>query len=135
MDNQKKSFLLYHDNYPMLLYLSPEQRGWLLTALYVYAGELSRGEDVSMEDVTKRFPKMTEETRMAFGFMGSNISRDTKKWFAQQQYRSQRKAQTVDKTAPAAQGDLSREREDMERIRRIMEEERLRDEEDGKNLS
>ncbi len=37
MNNPKRGFVVYFDNYPMLLALPPEQRGLLFTALMQYA--------------------------------------------------------------------------------------------------
>ncbi len=125
MENQKNSFLLYLDNYPVLMTLPPEQRGWLLTALYVYAQRLSREEQADMTQIMEEFPQMTEQTQVAFGFMAGNICRDTQKWLAQRRSRLERKGQWPQSQSSAASqrpgGDWSREREDMERIRRLME--------------
>ena len=42
MNNPKRGFLLYFDNYPMVTMLPPEQRGWLLSALFSYADKIWR---------------------------------------------------------------------------------------------
>ena len=65
MENEKKSFLFYFDNYPMVQALPPEQRGWLLSALCVYADGVWRDETLTMEQVLEGFPRMDRETRIA----------------------------------------------------------------------
>lgn len=126
----KKSFILYLDSYPMFCTLSPEQRGWLFTAIYAYAQQLSQeetalqaGELETRAAVADRIPEMEEQTRMAFAFVASSIYRDTRKWYAQ------RRARTERKSRPAASGPVKgngdgeiRIREDMERIGRLMKE-------------
>ena len=122
MENKKASFLLYFDSYPVLISLPPDQRGWLLTVLYVYADRLGRGEEITMEEVLDSFPQLAEPTRVACGFMGANIFRDTQKWFAQRRARMERRSQWERKSAPAVSQEdrLRRESEDMERIRRLL---------------
>lgn len=122
MENKKASFLLYFDSYPVLISLPPDQRGWLLTVLYVYADRLGRGEEITMEEVLDSFPQLAEQTRVACGFMGANIFRDTQKWFAQRRARMERRSQWERKSAPAVSQEdrLRRESEDMERIRRLL---------------
>ena len=122
MENKKASFLLYFDSYPVLISLPPDQRGWLLTVLYVYADRLGRGEEITMEEVLDSFPQLAEQTRVACGFMGANIFRDTQKWFAQRRARMERRSQWDRKSAPAVSQEdrLRRESEDMERIRRLL---------------
>ena len=126
----KKSFILYLDSYPMFRMLSPEQRGWLFTAIYTYAQQLSQeeaavqaGELETMEAVANSIPEMEDQTRMAFSFVASSIYRDTRKWYAQRRARMERKSQQA--ASGPAQGTRdsdARIREDMERMRRLMEE-------------
>ena len=58
LDNTKKGFLLYFDNAPMLLSLPPEQRGWLLTAVFEVAamryGTDSQGTPIWPDVQTRR---------------------------------------------------------------------------------
>lgn len=54
MANPKRGFVLYFDNYPMIIALPPDQRGWLITALMEYAERLSRGEGLPPEDLLTR---------------------------------------------------------------------------------
>ena len=127
MENKKVGFVLYLDNYPMLLAMPSDQRGWLLLALYVYADRLSREEEVSMEEVMAAFPQLTEQARVACGFMGANICRDTQKWFAQRRARMERKSRQGDSGPARSLSDHDAVvREDMERMRRLMQEERER---------
>lgn len=126
----KKSFILYLDSYPMFSMLSPEQRGWLFTAIYAYAQQLSQEEAVAqageletMEAVADRIPEMEDQTRMAFAFVASSIYRDTRKWYAQRRSRTQRKSQkALDRSAQGNRDSDARIREDMERMRRLMKE-------------
>lgn len=127
---EKKSFILYLDSYPMFHMLSPEQRGWLLTAIYAYAQQLSQeeaavqaGELAIMEAVADSIPEMEDQTRMAFSFVASSIYRDTLKWYAQRRARTQRKSQkALSRPAQGNPDSDARIREDMERMRRLMKE-------------
>lgn len=115
MSNTKKSILLYLDNYPMLVALPPEQRGWVVTALLEYGGELCRDETVTPEAVMGRFP-MSSEARLVFGFMGANIRRDNQRWLSRQ------RGQSTPRKGAAPDPDSEQKiREDMERARRILE--------------
>ena len=76
---EKKSFLLYFDMGPSIRCLPPEQRGYLLTALYDFAEAAARGE-ASTEAVLQVWPQMRPETQMAFRFMAEAVRRDTEKW-------------------------------------------------------
>lgn len=127
---EKKSFILYLDSYPMFRTLSPEQRGWLFTAIYAYAQQLSQeetamqaGELEIMEAVANSIPEMEEQTRMAFSFVASSIYRDTKKWYAQRRARTERKSRQGVSEPARGNGDSDKRiREDMERMRRLMKE-------------
>ena len=59
MANPKRGFVLYFDNYPMIIALPPDQRGWLITALMEYAERLSRGEGLPPEDLLTRYPPLS----------------------------------------------------------------------------
>ena len=37
MTQEKKSFVLYFDSWPLIATLPPEQRGWLLSAVFDFA--------------------------------------------------------------------------------------------------
>ena len=52
--NVKRGFLLYFDSYPALMELEAEQRGLLLSALYVYADRVWRDETVTLEEILER---------------------------------------------------------------------------------
>lgn len=122
--NTKKSILIYFDNYPMLISLPPEQRGWLLTALMVYGDRLSREGPVAMEEVLEQFPQLSPEARAVYGFMGGNIRRDTEHWMNRRQYRNQnspvRERPGKGRFVPAPASEQTVE-QDMERVRRLME--------------
>lgn len=127
--NKKKSILIYFDNYPMVAALPLEQRGLLLTALMVYGERLSR-EEVTLEEVMECFPMLSPEARLACGFMGTNILRDTQKWLDRQRRGSAGRPRGGPPALPAAEEKAAASRraaEDMERARRLME--RFREEE------
>lgn len=63
--SQKKSFLLYFDNYPCLTALSDVQRGKLMLLLFRYAMEADR-HPVEPESFIEQEPDLPPETRMAF---------------------------------------------------------------------
>ncbi|BFK87050.1 hypothetical protein I4200191B4_13560 [Pseudoflavonifractor gallinarum] len=89
---QKKSFLVYFDNYPMVQALPLEQRGLLLTALFEYGMAAGEPDSPSIPEILEAFPAMTEETRMACLFMCSNIHRDTQRWLGRQAAQERRRA-------------------------------------------
>ena len=89
---QKKSFLVYCDNYPMVQALPLEQRGLLLTALFEYGMAAGEPDSPSIPEILEAFPAMTEETRMACLFMCSNIHRDTQRWLGRQAAQERRRA-------------------------------------------
>lgn len=111
----KTGFIMYFDNYPILTGLSMEQRGLLFSALMVYADRVWRDSSVTLEDVLSGFPKLTQEAKIACGFMAAAIQRDTLAWLNKQEYRIKKRqgvsADAVDRRA----------RDDMERTRRLME--------------
>lgn len=117
MENRKKGFIFYFDNYPMLAELPMEQRGLLFSVLMVYADRVWRDTSVTLEEVMDGFPALTQETRVACGFMGAAIYRDTLAWLNRRDQRQKRKQ---DQRAASA-GAEQRAREDMERTRRLME--------------
>jgi len=90
LEGKKKSFLIYFDSYPLLSALPMEQRGLLLSALMVYADRVWREPELSPEEVMDQFP-MSQEARMACGFMAGNVARDTQRWLEQRRRRDQRR--------------------------------------------
>ena len=80
MASEKKGFVLYFDACRELEVLEPEQRGWLLTALYTFAMACAKGEGMEIQDLLDRFPQLKPETRMACRFLCETIQRDTRKW-------------------------------------------------------
>lgn len=137
MSNTKKSILIYFDNYPMVISLPPEQRGWLFTALMVYGDRLSRDAEVPLEEILEQFPQLSSEARLVCGFMGANIRRDTQRWLSRQQYQSKpipakgtpaapRKCTGPGPASEPTPDQEQKIREDMERTRLLME--RLREE-------
>ena len=88
--NDKKSFILYFDAMPLFSLLPVEQRGWLISALFVYAREVAEEADVTWEEVAELFPALDENGRFVMQFMCSAIGRDTKKWGQQREARIRR---------------------------------------------
>ena len=128
MNNPKRGFVVYFDNYPMLLALPPEQRGLLFTALMQYADGRWRGEVSDPEEVLERWPGMEPQARMGFRFMASAVDRDTQRWLSQRQARALRRQQgdrPGRPPAPARERSWSRE-QDMELTRKLAA--RLREE-------
>ena len=121
--NDKTGFLLYFDSYPAIAGLDAEQRGLLLSALYVYADRVWRDETVTLEEILEQFPAMSGQARTACSFMGAAIQRDTRKWLSQRELRTQRRQEQGrgrgNMPTPAAR--LQREREDMERSSRLLQ--------------
>lgn len=104
MNNPKRGFVVYFDNYPMLLALPPEQRGLLFTALMQYADGRWRGEVSDPEEVLERWPGMEPQARMGFRFMASAVDRDTQRWLLRRQSGERRRQQTQkegERSAPA----------------------------------
>ena len=127
--NVKRGFLLYFDSYPALMELEAEQRGLLLSALYVYADRVWREEGVTLEEILEQFPAMSGQARTACSFMGAAIQRDTRKWLSQREARSQRRKEQGRGrgTPPSLEQRLQREREDTQLSRRMMEQMRERE--------
>lgn len=126
MNNIKRNILIYLDNYPMVVSLPPEQRGWLLTILMVYGDRLSRDSATELEDVLDGFPQLTPEAKVVCGFMAGNILRDTQKWLSRQRgrqtYSRPSGPQAGKRTAPvSAEAQDERAREEMDRMKRLMD--------------
>ena len=85
--NEKKSFLLYMDNWEAVRALSLEQRGWVLTALYEYAIELGVSDKQEIWAFLDRYTEMDTAAKVACAFMCTTIARDTKKWLSLQETR------------------------------------------------
>ena len=121
MSVTKKGFVVYFNNYPLMSALSFEQQGMLFSALMIYADRVWRDRSVTMEEVLEGFPGLSPETRMACGFMGAAIQRDTDAWLNRREYRQQGKPGGQKKGDPETAD--RRAREDMERLRRLLERE------------
>ncbi len=117
----KKSFVVYFDSYPILSALPMEQRGLLFSVLMVYADRVWREPSTALEEVMEGFPRLSPEARMACGFMGAAIQRDTDAWLNRREYRQQGKPGGQKKGDPETAD--RRAREDMERLRRLLERE------------
>ena len=92
----KKGFIFYFDNYPLLATLSMEQRGILTSVLMVYADRVWRDSAVTLEDVMEGFPELSPEARIACGFMGAAIRRDTEAWHNRQGAREKKRQERDD---------------------------------------
>lgn len=124
--NVKRGFIFYFDNYPALTALPPEQRGWLLTVLMVYADRVWREPEVTLEEIMEQFPRLSPEARLACGFMGSSIRRDTWRWLSRQQRGggaapSVRRGKSDPPTAEEKAAADRRVLENIERTRRLLE--------------
>ncbi len=121
MSVTKKGFVVYFNNYPLMSALSFEQQGMLFSALMIYADRVWRDRSVTMEEVLEGFPRLSPETRMACGFMGAAIQRDTDAWLNRREYRQQSKPGCQKRRDPETAD--RRAREDMDRLRRLLERE------------
>ena len=126
MTKPKKSFVVYFDSYPILSALPMEQRGLLFSALMIYADRVWRDRSVTLEEVLEGFPRLSPETRMACGFMGAAIQRDTDAWLNRREYRQQGKTECQKRGDPETAD--RRAREDMDRLRRLLERETVKGE-------
>ena len=102
--------------------------GWLLSALCVYAERVWRDPSVTMEEILDHYPQMSGQTRIACGFLGAAVLRDTQRWLSQRQARALRRQQgdrPGRPPAPARERSWSRE-QDMELTRKLAA--RLREE-------
>ncbi len=114
----KKSFVVYFDSYPILSALPMEQRGLLFSVLMVYADRVWREPSTALEEVMEGFPRLSPEARMACGFIGAAIRRDTESWLSKREYRQRRKQE-----GGSTEQTDRRAREDMDRLRRLLERE------------
>lgn len=121
MSVTKKGFVVYFNNYPLMSALPFEQQGMLFSALMIYADRVWRDRSVTMEEVLEGFPRLSPETRMACGFMGAAIQRDTDAWLNRREYRQQSKPGCQKRGDPETAD--RRAREDMDRLRRLLERE------------
>lgn len=124
MANPKRGFVLYFDNYPMIIALPPDQRGWLITALMEYAERLSRGEGLPPEDLLIRYPPLSPQTRTAFQFMATGVDRDTQRWLQRQRAgEERRRTREGERPSPSAASSAQalQEQAERERLRRALE--------------
>lgn len=70
MENAKRGFVFYFDNYFVVEDLPPDQRGWLLSALCVYAERVWRDPSVTMEEILDHYPQMSGQTRIGLRLSG-----------------------------------------------------------------
>lgn len=124
MLNEKKSFLIYFDNAPMINALSPEQRGQLFSALLDYGDRVWR-EDLPPEAALPLYPHLEPQAQMVFQFIASTIDRDTRRWLLRQRAgEERRRAREGGRgSAPAqpAASALQYEQAERERLRRALE--------------
>lgn len=124
MANPKRGFVLYFDNYPMIIALPPDQRGWLITALMEYAERLSRGEGLPPEDLLTRYPPLSPQTRTAFQFMATGVDRDTQRWLQRQRTgEERRRTREGERPSPSAASSAQalQEQAERERLSRVLE--------------
>lgn len=119
MDNAKKSFVLYLDNWPELEWLDMEQRGLVLTVVFDYAAQLASGKGADYFAAIEKYPQLNDGGSMACGFLCATLERDHLKWLHRKQAR-QRREGTASNSLPAAGTMDSHARADMERARRLL---------------
>lgn len=123
-NDKKTGFIFYFDSYPALVSLPPEQRGWLITALCVYADRAWQGE-VEQADILEQFPQLDGQARTAFQFMAAGVQRDTQKWHRTRQARAQRRQQQRPGAPPGQPSLEEQERQALEnraRLQHLVEE-------------
>lgn len=91
MNCEKKSFLLYFDNYCNIAHLPRDQKGLLLDAIYLCAYNAA-SRIPSSQSYADLCEEMEPETFMAFRFILQTLQRDAAKWWEKQE-RYQRAAQ------------------------------------------
>ena len=124
MANPKRGCVLYFDNYPMIIALPPDQRGWLITALMEYAERLSRGEGLPPEDLLTRYPPLSPQTKTAFQFMATGVDRDTQRWLQRQRAGEERRRTREGErpsSSAASSAQTLQEQAERERLRRVLE--------------
>jgi len=84
MNCEKKSFLLYFDNYYCIANLPLEQKGLLLDGIYLCAYNAAN-RIASNQGYAPIFERMTDDTLMAFRFISDTIQRDAAKWWEKQE--------------------------------------------------
>lgn len=122
MANPKRGFIIYFDNYPMLIKLPPDQRGWLITALIEYAQQLSCGDGKSLDQILERYPPLSPQTRTTLQFMAAAADRDTQRWMQRRQAALERR-QSREGERPTPQA-LQQEQADRERLLRALKQAR-----------
>ena len=123
--NAKTGFVFYFDCYHTLTSLPPEQRGWLITALCVYAERVWRDGTVTAQEIAQQFPQLSQQAQVAYQFMTNAIWRDTQRWLQQRQARIQRRTQQQAAAAasqPSQEEQARRFREEAQRLRQLMRE-------------
>lgn len=123
MRNEKKSFLIYFDNAPMINGLPPEQRGWLFSALLDYGSRVSR-ENLTSETALSLYPQLDSQAQMVFRFIASTIDRDTQRWLQRQRAgEERRRTREGERPSPSAASSAQalQEQADRERLRRVLE--------------
>lgn len=125
MENPKLSFVLYFDNYPMLLSLPPEQRGWLLTAVFDYAQRIAQDPGADIPQVLEGYPQLTPQAQTACFSVCLNIARDTRRWQNRQQAALRRRQEGRGGALPLQIPDAPASpaaRQDNESLRQLVEE-------------
>ena len=121
MLNDKKSFLIYFDNAPMINGLAPEQRGWLFSALLDYGDRVSR-ENLSPAAAVSYYPHLDPQSQTVFQFIAATIDRDTQRWMQRRQAALEhRQSREGERPAPQA---LQQEQADRERLLRALKQAR-----------
>ena len=104
----KSGFVLYFDSYPALSALSMEQRGILLTVLFVYGDRLRRQVEEPLEELMEQFPQLDQGTRGVLLMMGAHMARDHAKWVRRVEARRLAKGQQSAPVPPPVKGKPAR---------------------------
>ena len=80
MQNKKRGVVLYFDACDELNALTPEQRGWVLSALNDFAQACAEDVGTDMKAVLDRYPQLSPENHVACLVRFETIRRDTLRW-------------------------------------------------------
>lgn len=83
MSTEKKSFLIYFDNFRCIRQLPKEQLGNMFYILCEYAIAAAEGgpdNTMTPDEMLKQFPELEMSTAIIFTLMANNVYRDTVKW-------------------------------------------------------
>ena len=89
---EKKSFVLYYDNYVWVSRLCDTDKAYLLDLLFLYGMEVERRDVRPADFLSETGLVVSGELSLVFGFMGDSIYRDTQKCLRAKMTRDRQKA-------------------------------------------